>query len=54
MHSVFEIFTPSSFFMALEVLKEKSKKMSMKTRNEDKNLCFSTDFEMFYHFRKLM
>jgi hypothetical protein len=33
-YSVFEIFTPS-FFMALEVFKEKSKKMYFKIRKED-------------------
>jgi hypothetical protein len=39
--------------MALEVFKEKSKKMNLKTRKEDQNLCFSTNFELFYYFRKL-
>jgi hypothetical protein len=39
--------------MGLEVFKEKSKKMSLKTRKDDKNLCFSTDFELFYHFENL-
>jgi hypothetical protein len=38
--------------MALEVFKEKSKKMNFKTRKEDYNLCFLTDFELFYHLRK--
>jgi hypothetical protein len=33
-YSVFEIFT-LSFFMAREVIEEKSDKMNMKTRNED-------------------
>jgi hypothetical protein len=51
-YSVFEIFTPS-FFMGLEVFKEKFKKMNLKTRKDDQNLCFSTDFELFYHFGKL-
>jgi hypothetical protein len=39
--------------MALEVFKEKSKKLSMKTRNEDQNPYFSTDFGLFYHFGML-
>jgi hypothetical protein len=39
--------------MALEVVKENSKKMNLITRKEDKNLSFSTDFELFYHFGKL-
>jgi hypothetical protein len=39
--------------MALQVFKEKSKKMNMITRKDDQNLCFSTDFELFYHFGKL-
>jgi hypothetical protein len=47
-------FLPPPFFTALEVFKEKSKKMKLKTRKEDKNLCFLTDFELFYHFRKLI
>jgi hypothetical protein len=51
-YSVFEIFTPS-FFMGLEVFKEKSKKMNLKTRKHDLNLCFLTDFELFYYFGKL-
>jgi hypothetical protein len=33
-YSFFEIFTPP-FFMALEVFKEKSKKMNLKTSKED-------------------
>jgi hypothetical protein len=33
--------------MALEVLKEKFKKMDLKTRKEDFNLFFLTDFGLF-------
>jgi hypothetical protein len=33
--------------MALQLFKEKSKKTP---RKDDKNLCFSTDFKLFYHF----
>jgi hypothetical protein len=40
--------------MALEVFKEKSKKMNMISRKEDYNLCFSADFGIFYHLRKLI
>jgi hypothetical protein len=40
--------------MALEVFKEISNKMNLKTRKEDSsNLYFSTDFGLFYHFGKL-
>jgi hypothetical protein len=45
--------SPPPFFIALEVLKEKSKKMNMISREEDQNLSFSTDFELFYRFGKL-
>jgi hypothetical protein len=34
-YSVFEIFSPPSFFMGLEVFEEKSKKMNLKTRKDD-------------------
>jgi hypothetical protein len=40
LHTQFLKFSPPPFFMALQVFKEKSKKMNLKTRNEDKNLCF--------------
>jgi hypothetical protein len=50
LHTQFLKFSPPPFFMALQVFKEKSKKM---TRKDGKNLCFSTDFQLFYHFGKL-
>jgi hypothetical protein len=52
LHTQFLKFSPLSFFMALGVLKEKSKEMNLKTRKEDYNLGFSTDFGLFYHFGK--
>jgi hypothetical protein len=35
LHTQFLKFSPHPFFMALEVFKEKSKKINMKTRNKD-------------------
>jgi hypothetical protein len=35
LHTQFLIFSPPPFFVALEVFKEKSKKMNMITREED-------------------
>jgi hypothetical protein len=35
LHTQFLKFSPLPFFMALEVVKEKSKKMNLKTRKED-------------------
>jgi hypothetical protein len=52
MYTQFLKFLPPSFFIPLEVFKEKSKKMNLKTRKE-KNLCFSTNFGLFYYFGKL-
>jgi hypothetical protein len=53
LHIQFLKFVPPPFFVALGVFKEKSKKMNLKTRKEDQNLCFATDFGLFYHFEKL-
>jgi hypothetical protein len=35
LHTQFLKFSPPSFFMGLEVFKEKSKKMNLKTRKDD-------------------
>jgi hypothetical protein len=51
-HTQFLKFYPL-FFMALEVLKEKSMEMNLKARKEAQILRFSTDFGLFYHFEKL-
>jgi hypothetical protein len=53
LHTQFLKFLPPAFLMGLEMIKEKSKKMNLKTRKYDLNCCFSTDFELFYHFGKL-
>jgi hypothetical protein len=44
LHTQFLKFSPPLFFMALKVFEEKSMKMNLKTRKEDQNFCFSTDF----------